>query len=417
VFERGWWDIAVDPLRYGLNVPPRLVRALGRLLPRPDLALVLESSPHVLAARKNELSEQEILRQSAAWRDVLPRDIQRITLDASLPPERLAEDARRSILAALEARAVSRLGTGWSALPNASSFRWLVPRGPRRATMTALRIYQPITIRAQIAWRAARLVAATGAFRLTRRSDGPPRSIRTAVGPYLPPKSTLSLWRANHPDRFVALITNATGSPHAVAKIALDDAGRVKLAKEANALKTFAPMLQAPLAAPRILAQDKSVLVLEPVAWKARLRPWVLEVEVARGLGRFFRLTSKDGVSGPSHGDFAPWNLLRTDHGWALVDWEDASQSRPAMFDLFHFIVQAHALLGRPSQGALIAGAVHGGGWIGRAIQAYADSAGVPAEDAPELLRSYLRLTAVRFEKSEGRESAARIRLRRAMGC
>jgi hypothetical protein len=87
------------------------------------------------------------------------------------------------------------------------------------------------------------------------------------------------------------------------------------------------------------------------------------------------------------------------------------------MFDLFHFIVQAHALLGRPSQGALIAGAVHGGGWIGRAIQAYADSAGVPAEDAPELLRSYLRLTAVRFEKSEGRESAARIRLRRAMGC
>jgi thymidylate kinase len=86
VIERGWWDLAVDPARYRLR-SPRLVRALGRCLPRSDLLIVLEGPAELLATRKNEVPERELARQVRAWRDVVPDRQRRVYLDVSLPPE------------------------------------------------------------------------------------------------------------------------------------------------------------------------------------------------------------------------------------------------------------------------------------------------------------------------------------------
>jgi hypothetical protein len=101
VNERGWWDIAVDPHRYRLSVPPWLVRALGMLLPRPDLALILDTSPDVLLGRKSETSEGELERQLSAWRDGLPHGIHTVRLDASRPLDVVQQAARDTVLSLL----------------------------------------------------------------------------------------------------------------------------------------------------------------------------------------------------------------------------------------------------------------------------------------------------------------------------
>jgi hypothetical protein len=85
IIERGWWDLAVDPARYRLRPNTRLIRALGRLLPRSDLLIVLEGPPELLVSRKAEVSEPELGRQIRAWRECVPSRQPRVYLDVSLP--------------------------------------------------------------------------------------------------------------------------------------------------------------------------------------------------------------------------------------------------------------------------------------------------------------------------------------------
>jgi thymidylate kinase len=97
VFERGWWDHAVDPRRYRLRPPARLVSLLGRLVPRADLVFVLHAPPETIRARRPELTEAELERQMAAWRAVLPRRQRRVVLDTSRPLDETVARARRAV--------------------------------------------------------------------------------------------------------------------------------------------------------------------------------------------------------------------------------------------------------------------------------------------------------------------------------
>ena len=69
VIERGWRDLEVDPRRYRLSGGGRAVRALGRLLPKADLTLVLSAPSAEIHARKPELDIDEIERQQATWQE------------------------------------------------------------------------------------------------------------------------------------------------------------------------------------------------------------------------------------------------------------------------------------------------------------------------------------------------------------
>ena len=89
ITERGWWDIAVYPARYRMREVGRLHRILGLLGPRPDLILVLEAGADTVRARKDELSLDELRRQTNAWRSVIPPGQPHVYLDATLPPETL----------------------------------------------------------------------------------------------------------------------------------------------------------------------------------------------------------------------------------------------------------------------------------------------------------------------------------------
>jgi hypothetical protein len=194
---------------------------------------------------------------------------------------------------------------------------------------------------------------------------------------------------SDHPGRFVALIIGESGNCHGLAKIATESIGQIALDNEARALDSVAKLLPPPLSAPRLLARDTGLLLLEPVRWVPRRRPWVLPDEVARAMGAFFGAHGDDEL-GPTHGDFAPWNLLETERGWVLVDWEEARERDRPFFDLFHYVFMAHQNLAAFSREDFLDG-LEGRGRIGRAIAAYAEGADLRDVDLRELLIFYLR--------------------------
>jgi hypothetical protein len=395
VMERGWSDIIVDPRRYRLDVPQRFVRALGRLLLQPDAVFVLAADPQVLFSRKPELTPGELERQNAAWRDVSwnrTRDVWH--LDAAREPEELLQEARERIVGHLENKAVSSLNDGWTGFTTRRFRRWALPRGPRAVARSGLRVYQPVTIRGHLGWQAARALASVGGFRVFPRGDAPPKEVREVLGPHVPPRGTVAVAKATHPGRYVALVIGEKGETRALAKVATDDEGREALLREARALRDVAPMLRPPLFAPDVLDHHDSLLLIEAVAWRPRLRPWQLPEEVARGLGLLFDEGSDHGPDGTGfiHGDCAPWNLLRTANGWVLVDWERARPNGAAFYDIFHWFVQAHTLLRRPTHDALVEG-LKGRGEVGTLLRCYAEGARIDLSDASDLFDHYLEVS------------------------
>lgn len=158
------------------------------------------------------------------------------------------------------------------------------------------------------------------------------------------------------------------------------------------------------------------LLSFKNVDWRVRIKPWYLPEEIAFAIGRFFRQAGADpgGDLGASDGDFAPWNLLSDGAGtWSLLDWEEVSDRRPPFWDVLHFLVQGHALLGRPSERDLLDG-LDGRGWVSRALEAYAAGAEVPIEQAIPSIIDYLQITRKEMDPSrpDGRRGiAARERL------
>ena len=413
IIERGWWDVLVDPRRYRMRVPEWLVGALGRLLPRPDLTFVLETPAVVSLARKQEIPAPEFERQMTRWRRMaaVRQDYQ--VLDGTLPLDEVHRTARGHVVSFLEQRTAARAGPGWISLPSSRSPRWTIPRGPRRAARAGLAVYQPSTLKSRLSWEAARIGAAIGILRLLPRGEAPTSAVRHALAAHLPPRSTMAVLKANHPGRHVALVVGQGGTAHAVAKIASDEEGRKALRKEAAALRTLGPLLTAPLSAPRILHEGDGLLLMDVVDWRARARPWQLEPEAAFSLGRFFAAGLRDDT-GLAHGDFAPWNVLESDHGWVVVDWEAAMEDAPPFYDLFHYLVQASILLGRPRPSAILGALRERRGSIRSLIVAYAQGAELSADDVSGHLLSYLRRSRGQLDPttSDGRSG---LRLREAM--
>ncbi|HXF97235.1 MAG TPA: hypothetical protein VNJ46_01325 [Gaiellaceae bacterium] len=392
LIERGFLDLAVDPGRYRLDVSPVLVRALARLLPRPDLTLRLVAPAAVIATRKPELPVAEIERQAHAWARLLSSNA--VAIDVSRPFADVLAAARAEIAGALAERTIARHSGGWVALPSRRNPRLYLPRRSRNAARAGLRVAAPSKIRSRLgllAIRAALRTPVLAAF----PSVAPPAAVRSAVSAHVPPGGTIAVWRTVHPRRYVVAILDRAGNAVALAKVATDELDRPRLATERRAIERAAVLLPPPLRPPRLLAAEDGLLVYEWIPYKLRPRPWFLPADVARALGAFFALTMRETAGelrGQAHGDAAPWNLLWTGSDWVLVDWEVFLDEAPIFFDVFHYLVQAHAFLGRPRLEELQEG-LRGDGWVGQALAAYADGAGVPLALAAPSFRRYLEHT------------------------
>jgi thymidylate kinase len=91
VFDRHLLDVLVDPARYRLGGPSWVARAACRLVPRPDLIVVLDAPASVVRARKQEVSTAESQRQSLAYRR-LAADVPGAHLvDATMTPEQVVD--------------------------------------------------------------------------------------------------------------------------------------------------------------------------------------------------------------------------------------------------------------------------------------------------------------------------------------
>jgi hypothetical protein len=190
----------------------------------------------------------------------------------------------------------------------------------------------------------------------------------------------------------VALILDPTGAATAVAKLAADDRGIQALAKERHALSTMSDIVPHPLRAPTVLDADDGLLLLEAIQWRPRRRPWHLPAEVARALGVFHAAGRRNGSS-IAHGDFAPWNLLQTGAAWVVIDWEDLRTDAPPFYDVFHYLVQSCALLGRPSKTDLVQGLTQPDAPMGTLFQSYASGAELDTGDLVQHFLDYVALS------------------------
>jgi hypothetical protein len=371
VVERGWWDLLVDPRRYRIGGGSRLARCLSALVPRPDLVLLLEAPANVLLRRKDEISAEELDRQTAAWRTSLPRGVRMVRLDATQPLEHVQREARRQILDHLDDRAKSRVSAGWTStrLPG-SGRRILLPRGPRRASRSSIRVIHPGTRAEVAAWLATRLYASLWGLRLRGRSSAPPEIVRDALARHLPPRSTYAVALSEDGLSFFALIVDRDGRSLATAKIAVDERAARLLDQEAENIRRLGSLLRPPLFAPTILAQEHRVLLLEAASWRSRFRAGRLPDPLAHGLGAFFRAGSNGG-RGPAHGRLTPRNILCLDEGWMLCEWSGGSMSLPPFFDVLKYFRHVR----RPAR---------------RALHAYADGAGIPTDRVPGLVEDCL---------------------------
>lgn len=112
LFDRYYYDLTVDPRRYRYGGPISLAQAVGRLIPRPDLVVVLDAPAVTVRARRKELPLDEIVRQRQAYRRLVEAAPNACVIDASRPAEEVATAVARAILDRLAARTASRLGLG-----------------------------------------------------------------------------------------------------------------------------------------------------------------------------------------------------------------------------------------------------------------------------------------------------------------
>lgn len=108
-----------------------------------------------------------------------------------------------------------------------------------------------------------------------------------------------------------------------------------------------------------------------------------------------------------AHGDLAPWNLLRTREGWVVIDWEAAGGGYPPMFDLFHYVVQSHSMLGRPTQGEIEKALDQRRGNLGHAMSRFISGAGSDWDSLHAGLIEYLHVSRGMFDPELPQHQAA----------
>ena len=108
LFDRYYHDLLIDPRRYRFRGPMRLARWVGRMVPAPDLWLVLDAPPQILQRRKQEVPPAETARQSEAYRQLAARLRNAHIIDATQPLERVVAAAADAIVTCMERRTGAR---------------------------------------------------------------------------------------------------------------------------------------------------------------------------------------------------------------------------------------------------------------------------------------------------------------------
>jgi thymidylate kinase len=103
-------DALVDPKRYRYAAPHWILHLVWRLVPKPDLIILLDAPAEVVQARKKEVRFEETARQRAAYRSLVEQMPNGHIVDASRPIDEVLAEVNEIILRFLAARTFRRLG-------------------------------------------------------------------------------------------------------------------------------------------------------------------------------------------------------------------------------------------------------------------------------------------------------------------
>lgn len=110
VIDRYYHDFFVDPQRYRLAVPKRLLRWAFRFVMKPDLLICLDAPHEVLQGRKQEVTPEVTARQRQAYLDLARTLPNSHVVDAARPLDEVVAEAEAIVLRYIATRTARRLG-------------------------------------------------------------------------------------------------------------------------------------------------------------------------------------------------------------------------------------------------------------------------------------------------------------------
>ncbi len=110
MFDRYYHDLLVDPRRYRFGGPPAAARMIGKLIPQPDLWIVLDAPAEVLHQRKREVPLEETARQRKAYQQLASQFPRAVVVDAAQGLDQVLSNVERAILDLMAERTSKRLG-------------------------------------------------------------------------------------------------------------------------------------------------------------------------------------------------------------------------------------------------------------------------------------------------------------------
>ncbi len=109
VFDRYLLDVLVDSRRYRYGGPRWLTKLLWRVVPKPDLVVLLHAPADVLLARKQEMTPDEMQRQLDAYKKLVSVQRGGRMVDVSGAPDEVVRQLRAVIDAAAAGKPDLRL--------------------------------------------------------------------------------------------------------------------------------------------------------------------------------------------------------------------------------------------------------------------------------------------------------------------
>lgn len=104
LFDRYYHDLLVDQKRYRYGGSTFLAKVVGKLIPQPDMWILLDASADILYQRKQEVSYSEVVKQVDGYRDLIDTLDNGHTIDATQPLDEVVKDIDKVLVEFLSNR-------------------------------------------------------------------------------------------------------------------------------------------------------------------------------------------------------------------------------------------------------------------------------------------------------------------------
>ena len=384
--ERWYYDVIAHPRRYAFRLPGWLLRAGGKLVPEPDIRILLHGEPTVIHARKPELSIEEIGSYTEALRRALPNDGR--TLE--IATDKTLEQSNKALQTGISGLLDKTRNSSWSVFP--SRHRPRIYIGHKDTVSNALSMYQSYSTPARLVKLLFSLLPDNLAKKLLSRAPltsmpGDTALLIEELGDKIPEmKRPFSVYiGTTDKNRKITIQLTDNLGKHNYIKAASGTTARQAIENEARGLEEVKQALPAGIFIPRVLWQKRigeycclhttgpkqrpdkkrsihmhpqdvrflssmaafhtSTLPLSASLEKLRAKQLTLQSDthqstiIAEALKHSASLLGDHQVlHHAAHGDYAPWNTFILENTELFIfDWEYFESCTPAFTDLLHF--------------------------------------------------------------------------------